>query len=647
MASESPCHNSCAGSPVSGANTTPLGPRRSNRLRQQSNKNDSSTHRSGNHDEVAYGADDNPQVGGLASPTTLHPSVGPNLLNNTVEVTSAFGTDTLQATSIPLAQSAQLHDQVADVLLPSDDVTLSVASHEVPKPLLGKRRQSDAEVAPKKRTKTDSSNIELDEDNEEIHEISHTDNSLSPQESKIADLGRDSHDITQHSHGSRSGSVTEDATPVSITNNAHAVSSVSETTYNSEKDKTENAKGSSDTSRLPSVQNTPSPTGGTAVWPSRNDDDAAFQALVCIEDPKRQKDLVEQDLKRTLNLGRNLIQKVYDQTSATAFNEADGWMKSANHSRASGSSEIGLIAEYPMPVLRADPNPPSQNKRYWLPGPDGLLIMCKMCLGLIVWNDGNAKLMKTFTTKSGTDPDYLRRSGRLQYYAQAIRSPQEDQVRRERGVYDFFKFETFDVEDVNWDIDGPRLMETMSMYEHPHGKPYRIVGALKENGYDEALLCNIWRTNANVAINETHAAFKERRADPDWFRKYRTVPHSTIGDDTMVAEVRVFRILGAAFVLMCYSRVHYRSQAVGQPRLLRGLQLRRALTKATSGLSAVRTLQTWRRRRIYLVCSCRPSRWLIPTYPRGTEDIKRLKSVTLGERSWGKRDHGPWRRFEV
>jgi hypothetical protein len=117
-----------------------------------------------------------------------------------------------------------------------------------------------------------------------------------------------------------------------------------------------------------------------------------------------------------MQLGKDLLQEVFDQVSTGKFNEEDGWVKSAAHSRAQGSREIGLIAEYPMPVLRGDPNPPSPRTVFWVPGPDDLLIMCKLCLGLIVMNDYNVKMMKTFTTKSGTNPDNLRSSGDLQYY---------------------------------------------------------------------------------------------------------------------------------------------------------------------------------------------------------------------------------------
>jgi hypothetical protein len=251
-----------------------------------------------------------------------------------------------------------------------------------------------------------------------------------------------------------------------------------------------------------------------------------------------------------MQLGKDLLQEVFDQVSTRRFNEADGWRKSADRSRKQGSREIGLIAEYPMPVLRGDPSPPSPRSVFWVPGSDDLLIMCKICLGLIVMNDHNVKLMKTFTTKSGTDPQYLRSSGDLEYYYQVIPSPQEDHRTIEQGVVDVFKFESFDVPGVNSNIQGPRLMETMATYLHPHGKPYRIVGKLKEGGYDEDLLVDLWKLNYEIGRRATRRAFRERRADPHWAREYKTVPQSYIGDDTVVAEVSLFHILGPVYVLM-------------------------------------------------------------------------------------------------
>lgn len=104
--------------------------------------------------------------------------------------------------------------------------------------------------------------------------------------------------------------------------------------------------------------------------------------------------------------------------------------------------------------------------------------------------------------------------------------------------------------------------------------PYRIVGQLKDFGYDEDLLAKMWRDNARIGELATRRAFKARREDPNYVRSYRTAPQSYIGDDTVVAEVCLLSVLvlGPDTVLVCFSRVRCRLQILRQPLLVQGLQ---------------------------------------------------------------------------
>jgi hypothetical protein len=85
-------------------------------------------------------------------------------------------------------------------------------------------------------------------------------------------------------------------------------------------------------------------------------------------------------------------------------------------------------------------------------------------------------------------------------------------------------------------------MESMALYELPPGAWYRILGQLKHGGYDEDLLINMWKKNAAILERETRRAFRERIENPDYVRRYRNVAQSNIGDDTVVAQVSLFRI---------------------------------------------------------------------------------------------------------
>lgn len=228
---------------------------------------------------------------------------------------------------------------------------------------------------------------------------------------------------------------------------------------------------------------------------------------------------------------------VFNGSSAGTYASRHGWIEDAAASRRAGASEVGLIAEFDMPVFRGNPKPPARNAFRWVPGPDKTIIMFKRCVGLIMLNDYTAKLIKPFTTQSGTDLETLRRPGKLKDFIQVIRSPQEDGVQRERGMYDILMFQTFDVESVNWNIAGPRFMHIDGTYAHPHSRPYRIVGHLKE-GYDENVLVDIHHTAAATAISQAHAAFKERSSNPAWFMRYRDSSRPINDISTAVDQVR-------------------------------------------------------------------------------------------------------------
>ena len=356
----------------------------------------------------------------------------------------------------------------------------------------------------------------------------------------------------------------EDAFPKSVGGNAtqspiaseeQAIPNTNDTSYVSAHRNVENA--SDPMTQTLSEQN-PSNTAASAtarprassLWPSGDDDVTALQLLRTMEDLELQKKLAEQHGKRSLITARQVAQQVFDHRSSNAFREEDGWIHSKAQSRAAGRNEIGLIAEFPQPVLRANPRPPSQDKTYWMPGPDNIFIMCKLCIGLIIWNDYNAKLIKAFTTKSGTDPDHLRTNGDLGYYTQLIRVPEENGVPEEDGVTDVVLFETSGHPDIDWNIRGPRLMEDIASYLHPHGKPYRIVGGLKINGYDEDALRRMWRKTAEMAVADTRAAFRARRRDFDPYWQYRNSARSNIDDETVAEEVCfVVALLGFSFSL--------------------------------------------------------------------------------------------------
>jgi hypothetical protein len=491
-------------------------------VRRQPVANVPEDHQSVSHDEAAN--DTSPPTATDQNPITP---------NDVVDITPTSGLDVVQgAPALPAqpAQFVQPSNQVAPIAPPSIAAPPAADAHENSGTVPGKRRQSDASFTPtlKKRTKTNDPDTVPGANNNEI-----LGSTTEPQPSL---------NESTHSDDTCPAPVSEDETSRLTPDRDQTAPNVEDETHDPQRQEVDNARNSTDNSHTTPEHELRRPQDYTPRWPSDSDDHDAFEALVYIEDPERQESLAENHTARTIKLSKALRQKAFDKVSTKRFNEADGWIKSKAYSQAQGTREIGLVAQYPVPVLRGDPRPPKPNAVFWVPGPDKMKIMCKLCIGLIVVNGLNIKLTKHFTTKSGTDPEALRRSGDLQYYYQVIRSPQEDHVRIEEGVAGVFKFESFTDQGVKWDIDGPRLMESMALYELPPGAWYRILGQLKHGGYDEDLLINMWKKNAAILERETRRAFRERIENPDYVRRYRNVAQLNIGDDTVVAQVSLFRI---------------------------------------------------------------------------------------------------------
>lgn len=164
-----------------------------------------------------------------------------------------------------------------------------------------------------------------------------------------------------------------------------------------------------------------------------------------------------------------------------------------------------------MPVNRADPSSPDPNSP-----------------------DEEFKNVKVSKTKSNTDPESLRRSGKLRHFAQIIISPHEARVKREEGVYCHLEIVCDGIDDINLNITGPRLMATMTSYQHPHGTLYRVAGHLEDRA-DMELFCSIQKMAAAVAVEQSHASSDRRRTG--WFERYRNT-HATAGDNsTAVSQI--------------------------------------------------------------------------------------------------------------
>lgn len=263
-----------------------------------------------------------------------------------------------------------------------------------------------------------------------------------------------------------------------------------------------------------------------------NDDQGqkALEALKCLQDPKIQEYLVANQGKLALQVSRGLAEKKFAKDTAKKYDPRRGWIHNAHQSRGAGASESGLVIEFDMIVRRGDPSPPDPNSTKRAPVPDGSNAMSKKTIGLVTTNDKEPKNVKVFMTKSNTDLPYLRESGKLEHYAQIIRSPEEEWVEREEGVYCHLEIECDDIDDVDLNISGPRLMATLPSYQHPHTKPYRRVGGLKDSA-DMTLFCGIQKMAAAVAVEQIETSFAQRNADQELFGRYRN-SHVTVGDNS-------------------------------------------------------------------------------------------------------------------
>jgi hypothetical protein len=259
----------------------------------------------------------------------------------------------------------------------------------------------------------------------------------------------------------------------------------------------------------------------------------ALQALEYLEDPHTQDYLAENYGKRALQVGRGLTGKKYAKDAVNKYSPRNGWIHSDHESRDAGASESGLVIEFDMPVTRGDPSPPNPKSTRWLPapGPEGAAVMYKKTIGIVTTNDEEYKNVKVFTTKSNKDLASFRKKGKLRHYAQIIRNPQENTVERERGVFCYLEIHCDDIDDIDLNIPGPRLMATMPLYQLPHVTPYRIVGYLKGSA-DIQLFCTIQKMAAAVAVEQSHESFDQRR--PGWFERYRNT-NATAGDNSTAA----------------------------------------------------------------------------------------------------------------
>lgn len=269
------------------------------------------------------------------------------------------------------------------------------------------------------------------------------------------------------------------------------------------------------------------PIEATDPTPTRNNDNRAFEALKCLEDEEIQKYLVARHGKRTLQVARGMAKKKFAKGAANKYNPRNGWIRSARQSREAGASESGLVIEFDMIVTRGGPSPPDPDSTKWAPAPDGATVMQKKTIGIVTTNDDEFKNVKVFTTKSNSDLGDLRKRDKLRHYAQIIRSPKEDGAQREEGVYCHLEIDCDDIDDINLNIPGPRLMATLPSYQLPHGTPYRVVGRLKDRA-DITLFCTIQRMAAAVAIKQIETSFDQRSG---MFGRYRDT-HATAGDNS-------------------------------------------------------------------------------------------------------------------
>jgi hypothetical protein len=193
-----------------------------------------------------------------------------------------------------------------------------------------------------------------------------------------------------------------------------------------------------------------------------------------------------------------------------------------------------------MIVTRGDPSPLDPDSTKWAPAPDGATVMQKKTIGIVTTNNDEFKNVAVFTIKSNSDLGYLRRKGKLRHYAQIIRSPEEDGAKREEGVYYHLEIDCDDVDDIDLNVPGPRLMATIPSYQLPYGTPYRVVGRLKDCVHI-TLFCSVQKMAAAVAIEQIETPFDQRSG---MFGRYSNT-HGTAGDNsTAVPRVSSSLLLG-------------------------------------------------------------------------------------------------------
>lgn len=193
-----------------------------------------------------------------------------------------------------------------------------------------------------------------------------------------------------------------------------------------------------------------------------------------------------------------------------------------------------MIVEFPMAVFRGDRRAPDENRVTWTPAPDDLTYTLKNGIGVVASNRHSSKTINVFTTKSGTNKEYLQSSGQLENYFQVIHSPREDNKFRETGTLGEFAFTTDGRFDDILEIPGSRYADPNSSHELPHGIPYRALGY----SADPALR-DFFRIGAERKIAASHKADKHRTENPDFMHRYRNTGNS--GLDTTVVE-KVCRI---------------------------------------------------------------------------------------------------------
>ena len=337
----------------------------------------------------------------------------------------------------------------------------------------------------------------------------------------------------------------------------------------------------------------------TTLPSTRHKDDQALEALEYLEDPHVQEFLATNFGKRALQVGRVLTAKKFAKGAANKYDARAGWTHSAHESRRAGASEAGLVIEFDMQVTRGDPSPPDPKSTKWAPAPDGATVMSKKTLGIVTTNDEEFKNVKPFTTKSNTDLGRLRDSGKLKHYAQVIRNPEENRVQREEGVYCHIEIDCDDIDDIDLNIPGPRLMATMPSYQLPHNSWYRVVGGLKDRA-DIILFCNIQKMAAAVAVEQIETSFDQRSGTQESFGRYRNT-HATAGDNSTAVPQASSSLVSRSMIdrLTCSRHAYSRRRTPISHRYQLAVVLvtpKSPSTKerATDSQATLKTLREWR-----------------------------------------------------